>query len=274
LTGESKTLLGYSGISQMPDGRILYSKMTDKDINIFAMEETGGGEKQLTKDSGFNMQPVASPDGKYILFNSNRNGSHGIWRMNSDGSNPVQLTNFAEGADGQMQFANNGKTVIFTRHRSDGGSPVIMKVSIDGGSATPLIPDNQTPKSFPKVSPDGKQLAFHTFSYDSNTARFDASIKIVEFENEQIKNTEKEVELSLQPDFRWSPDGKALTYINRQGVDNLWNLSIENKKETPMTDFNSGSIGNFVWSQDKKKIFLIRSIVNSDLVLVKDTAKG
>ena len=274
LTGESKTLLGYSGISQMPDGRILYSKMTDKDINIFVMDETGGGEKQLTKDSGFNMQPVASPDGKYILFNSNRNGSHGIWRMNTDGTNPVQLTNFPEGMDGQMQFANNGKTVIFTRHRNDGSSPVIMKVSIDGGNASALMPENQAPKSFPKVSPDGKQLAYHTFTFDSNTAAFDASVKIVELENEKTAGTEKEVDLNLHADFRWAPDGKALTYINRQGVDNLWNLSIDNKKETPMTDFNSGSISNFIWSQDKKKIFLVRSIVNTDLVLVKDTGKG
>ncbi len=99
-------------------------------------------------------------------------------------------------------------------------------------------------------------------------------MKIVELENEKIASAEKEIDLNLHADFRWAPDGKALTYINRQGVDNLWNLSIENKKETPMTDFNSGSISNFIWSQDKKKIFIVRSIVNTDLVLVKDTGKG
>lgn len=274
LTGESKTLLGYSGISQMPDGRILFVKMNDKNIDIFAIDETGGGEKQLTKDNGFNMQPIASPDGKYIVFNSNRNGSYGIWRMNADGTNPVQLTNFPQGSDGQMQYADGGKAILFTRHRNDGARAVIMKVSIDGGEAAPLLPDVQAPNMLPKVSPDGKKLAFHTFTYDSSTAKLDASIKIVELENAQVKNTEKEVALSLRPEFRWSPDGKALTYINRQGVDNLWNLSIEDRKETPMTDFNSGNISNFVWSQDKKKIFLVRSIVNTDLVLVKDTSKG
>jgi eukaryotic-like serine/threonine-protein kinase len=273
LTGESKTLLGYAGISQLPDGKILYSKMNDKNIDIFVMDETGGGEKQLTRDGGFNMQPVASPDGKYILFNSNRGGSYGIWRMNADGTNPVQLTSFSEGSDGQMQFADGGKTVIFTRHRSDGGKPVIMKVSIDGGNATPLMPDAQAPAMFPKISPDGKQLAFHTFSFDSDSSRFSASVKILKLEDGQASKAEKEIELSLPPEFRLTPDGKALTYVNRQGIDNLWNLSIEDRKETPITDFNSGIIGNFVWSPDKKKILLVRSIVNTDLVLVKDTAK-
>ena len=274
LTGESKNLLGYYGISQTRDGKLLYSKLTGKDINIFSMDEGGGGEKQLTADNGFNMQPVASPDGRYILFNSNRDGSYGIWRMNADGTDAARLTKTDNGMDGQMQFANNGQTVIFTRYRNDGGSPVIMKVPINGGSATALMPDNQNPKLMPKVSPDEKKLAYHTFEYDDKTAKLNASVKVVGFENAEIAADEKEVELSLHPEYQWSPDGKSLTYINRQGIDNIWNLSTEDKKETPITDFNSGKISSFVWSKDKKKIFLIRSIVNSDLILVKDTAKG
>ena len=273
VVNESKTLLGYAGLSQLPDGRILFSKMNDKEIDIYSVNENGNDEKQLTRDSGFNMQPVASPDGKYILFVSNRNSSNGIWRMTPDGNNPVQITLNNEGMDGQIQVSPDGKYLVFNRIRSDGGKPSIMQVSIEGGEAKPLIAENQTGAMFPRISRDGKNLAFHKYTYDSQTGVFDTAVKIVGLKDNRIDNEAKQFEIGMHPEFRWSPDGKALTFINRNGIDNIWKVSIEDKKETPLTEFTSGNISNFAWSNDGKRLFISRSIINSDLILIKDTGQ-
>ncbi len=274
VVNESKTLLGYAGLSQMPDGRILFSKMNDKEIDIYSVNEKGNDEKQLTRDSGFNMQPVASPDGKYILFVSNRNSTNGIWRMTPDGNNPFQITSTNEGTDGQIQVSPDGKYLVFNRIRSDGGKPSIMQVSIDGGEAKPLIAENETGAMFPRISRDGKNLAFHKYTYDSQTGIFDTAVKIVGLKDNRIDNEAKQFEIGMNPEFRWSPDGKALTFINRNGIDNIWKISIEDKKETPLTEFTSGNISSFAWSNDGKRLLISRSIINSDLILIKDTGKS
>lgn len=271
---ESKNLLGYAGLSQMPDGRILFSKMNDKEINIFSVNENGSDEKQLTRGTGFNMQPVASPDGKYIVFYSNRNSANGIWRMNADGGSPTQLTSNNQGMDGQIQVAPDSKTVFFNRIRNDGGKSAIMQVAIDGGEAKTLMPESETGVMFPRLSRDGKNLAFHRYIYDSNTGSFDTAVRIVGLTENKIDEKAKKIEFGLHPEFCWSPDSKALTFINRNGIDNIWNLSIENKKETPLTEFTSGNITNLAWSNDGKRLLISRSIVNSDLILIKDNGNA
>lgn len=274
LIHENKNLLGYAGLSQMPDGRILFSKMNERQIDIFSVNENGTDERQLTRDSGFNMQPVATHDGKYILFVSNRNSSNGIWRMDADGGNPVQLTANPQGMDGQIQVAPDNQTVYFNRVRSDGGRPQIMQVSINGGEARPLMPENEPASMFPRLSRDGSRLAFHTYTYDSQSGAFHTGVRIIELKDGKVNEQAEKIEIGLYPEFRWAPDGKSLTFINRNAVDNLWNISVEDKKETPLTEFTSGHITNFAWSRDGKRLLISRSIVNSDLILIKDTGNA
>ena len=92
IIGDSRNLIGYRTITQAPNGRVLFSKRSGSEIDIFSIAEDGSDEKQLTSDNKVNLNPVVTKDGNYILFSSNRDDSHGIWRMNSDGSGAFQLT--------------------------------------------------------------------------------------------------------------------------------------------------------------------------------------
>ncbi len=270
---ENKNLLGFAGVSQMREGKILFVKNTGKEVNIFSIEETGGSEKQLTSAGGINLNPIATPDGKYILFNSNRSGAFTIWRMNADGSNPVQLTSSGTSMEAQQQVSKDGRRVIFMRQTSDGGNTKLMKVSIDGGEAVQLMPESAMMEYFPRISSDGKLLAFHTFAFDANNPNIEPKVKVVGFDGEKIDQSVKEFETNINPEFKFSPDSKSLTYLNKAGIDNLWSLSLTDRKEKPLTDFTSGNISNFVWANDGKKLFIVRAIFNSDLVLIKDSAK-
>ena len=275
ISGESKSLLGGYGISQMSNGRILYSRKTGDDTNIFSMNEDGSDEKQITFEKKLNLHPVASPDGKHIVFNSNRGGAMNIWRMDANGANPVQLTDYKEGADVQFDFAGDGKTLIFTRQADGGGNLQIMKVSIeDGKPAEPLFGKDSNMKMYAKVSPDGRKLAYQTFSYEEASAEYKEHIRIAGFENNKVNETQSQLELARHPMFQWSPDNKSLIYINRDGIENIWQILLESEKENQLTNFTSGNIKSFALSNDKKKLFIVRSINNTDLVLVKDTADG
>jgi Tol biopolymer transport system component len=194
--------------------------------------------------------------------------------MDADGNNPVRLTDTQSAYDSQIDVTPDGKTVLFARQSSDGGKTSLMRVPIEGGAATPLIPDSDSSELMPRVAPDGKRLAFQTFHYDEKIARFHTELKIAELgENQTIKQSE-EIEFGMHHPLEWTADGTALTYINRSGIDNIWSLSMKTKKENPLTAFNSGNITAFTWSNDGKKLFIVRGIYNSDLVLIKDGTKA
>jgi Tol biopolymer transport system component len=160
------------------------------------------------------------------------------------------------------------------RQTSDGGKTKLMKVSINGGESAPLMPENTLSEFFPRLSPDGKLIAYHTFDFDASNPNIEPKVKVVGFNGQKIDKSVKDFETSINPEFKFAPDNKSLTYLNKSGIDNLWNISLEDKKnEKPLTDFTSGNISNFVWSNDGKKLFIIRAIFNSDLVLIKDNAK-
>jgi Periplasmic component of the Tol biopolymer transport system len=273
LSPESKNLTGYAGLSQMPDGHILFARNTGKEVNIFSMDESGGNEKQLTAGNGINLFPAASADGKFILFGSNRSGTNSIWRMNSDGGSPVQLTDQPDVIDGQPQILPDGKNAIFVRQTTDGGRMKMLEVGLAGGDAVQLMPDASESEMLPRVSRDGKRVVYHTFHYDEKAGTFVTSVNVLGFDGQKVDPSVKPQMLNISPEYKWSPDGRSLTYVNRSGIDNIWEMRLDDHKEKPLTEFNSGNVANFIWSNDGKKLIIVKAVHNSDLVLIKDSPK-
>jgi TolB protein len=90
----SESLQGVGGsISWAPDGsHVLVHAGRFGDKNIFKLDVSNGSTVQLT-DGGNNAGASYSPDGRYVVFNSLRNGDQAdLYIMRTDGNNQVQLT--------------------------------------------------------------------------------------------------------------------------------------------------------------------------------------
>src|SRR5213596_157448 len=114
------------------------------------MNANGSGLRQLTSDMKRNYAPAVSPDNRFIAFHSNRSGLFQVWRMDRDGSNPIQLTNGPTESN-WPQFSPDGK-YIFYEHFEAGRPGTIWRVAVDGGTPERFI------EGFalrPTVSPDG-----------------------------------------------------------------------------------------------------------------------
>ncbi|MBA2527309.1 MAG: PD40 domain-containing protein, partial [Pyrinomonadaceae bacterium] len=253
---------GWSGIAWTPDGRLAYASMVTGNLEIWIMAQDGTGQKQLTNDPNLDYTPVVSPDGRYIVFVSNRSGTPNLWRMDMDGGNLKQLTVGSE--DFNPQISPDGQWVIFDSW--DTGTNTLYKISINGGEPVQLTDKFTFEVS---ISPDGKSLAcFYVDAQPGSPRR----IIIMPFAGgAPLKTFDVPPTVDADSSVHWTPDGHALLYFNvRGGSWNLWSQPADGGKPAPLTDFKSGGVFRIAWSRDGKQVALTRGSVSSDVVLIRD----
>ena len=111
--------------------------------------------------------PSLSPDGKKLLFDSDRSGNSELYIMDPDGTNLKRLTNSPE-HDNSPKWSPDGRQIVFARDLQENSE--IFIINADGSNEKRLT---QTPgdDSHPNFSPDGKRIIF-------NSARTTPDLKI------------------------------------------------------------------------------------------------
>jgi TolB protein len=144
-------------------GKTLGITHMDKDIvdnwSIYKLPINGGEPQRLTFKTPSFLHGW-SPDGRYILYTSQRNGQYEIYRGNSDGSGEeLQLTNNNSMDDGS-EYTPDGKYIYFNSSRS--GGMRLWRMDADGKNPKQITHDNFN-DWFPHISPDGKHILFLSY---------------------------------------------------------------------------------------------------------------
>lgn len=163
VTPDGKTL-AYVGQRTQPDGT--------QDYDIYSMPISGGtAETRLTTAPGLDDGPDYSPDGRYIYFNSYRTGKMHIWRMNADGSNPVQLTTDTY-SNWFPHPSPDGKSIVFISYLEDQGfahpadkDVMLRLMDVKTGTIRELVRfrGGQGTINVPSWSPDSKHFGFVSY---------------------------------------------------------------------------------------------------------------
>lgn len=252
---------GNFGLDWTPNGKLVYQSLAGGSINIWTIGADGTGNQQLPAGAPPNINPVISPDGRYLIWASRRADKRNIWRMNLDGSNQKRLTNGNNDSDPQVSL--DGKWVIYTDFNSELIAYRLWKVPIDGGEPVQLT--DQTTQ-YPAISPDGKLIACR---YQERGAP--PKIAIIPFKGGPPVNLFDYQDPGPPTPVRWTPDGRAIAYIRTvSGVSNIWVQPIDGSPPKQFTDFKELRLLNFAWSRDGKLLALSRGVTNSDVVLISN----
>jgi TolB protein len=136
--------------------RILMTRLGPSQSSLFVSNADGTGEQRLSQGY-LDYNPVWSPDGQWIAFTSERNGSADLYRMHPDGSGLEQLTS-DPAYDDQAAFSPDGSRIVFVTTRA-GGTANLWLLDLNTRRVTPLT--SGTGSDFrPAWSPDGQWIAF------------------------------------------------------------------------------------------------------------------
>lgn len=271
---ENKNFIGTNTILPTADGKIIVSKAGDGKASFHTVSEAGKDEKPLLVEDAIDFQALFSPDRKFIVYSNYRNRIGSVWRMNADGTNQIQLSKPENSFDSRPVVLGDNQTVIFERKQTNLGKSVLMKVPLEGGEAQPLFNENPYTEMLPILSPDGKHFAYAVIVYDRAQNKFNRSTRVLEANGGAIGKLEKQFDSNFGWNYKFSADGKNLTYVNMQKTHNLYNLPIDGSEPKPLTNFTSGIIMNFNWSTDGKRLYIVRGIVNNELVLLKNSTQS
>jgi len=196
-----------SNVRLSPDGRRVATDQTGpngRKIDIWIHELAQGATTRLTFDPGADQTPIWSPDGKQVLFGSNRTQiGFGLYVKNVDGSgSDEQVADFdVPTTFNPWDWSRDGKYMLFSKGNE------LWYVSWPERVAKPLMQTKGTVRN-PQFSPDGRWLA-----YASNETG-NMEVYVSSFPS---GNGKWQVSSGGGQEPKWRQDGKELFYLSAEG---------------------------------------------------------
>lgn len=223
---------------------------------------SGDGD-DLQEDAG-RVNATKLAIGRLIVPRSYQSGPGRIMRIDSDGLNATTL---ASGLVYSPTCSPDGRSLYYVLM---GTSQKILRVPIEGGEPLMVgeIP-GVTIRGTMRVSPNGQFLAFPYDVYDPKPV-----LKLAVMSSGQgriHKSFELPPEAYREACLRWSPSGESVQFLLTKGdVTNIWEQPLAGGSPKQITNFTSGRIFDFNWTEDASQLLLSRGEVSSDVVLLKN----
>lgn len=189
-------------------------------FELYTSDSKGARVTQITSDGWAEESPTWTPDGKQIVFSSNRNDPNpdcllppcrlDLYVIRSDGSHLAQLTNIPGGAAFFASVSPDGRTILFT-FLSEAGDTALYTVGIDGTGLHQLTSFAQE-YYHGHWSPDGTRIAF---SDEGCVACAAASIWTMRSDGTDVRRLTFGPKLGNDYNAQWSPDGQWLTFTRQ-----------------------------------------------------------
>ena len=181
-------------------GTLAYVSQQGGETHICVRDGTGRRETFVfgTRD----WAPIWSPDGRYIAFTSDREGSTAIWILEPNSGMAYSLAANEQAAASSPSWSPDGQSIVFDMDAAGNYDIYVQRM---GDSAPRRLTMNSARDSDPAWSPDGEHIAFVSDREDD-----DLEIYVMDVQGGNMIRLTHHAGWDFAP--VWSPDGRQIAY--------------------------------------------------------------
>jgi Tol biopolymer transport system component len=254
-----------------PDGRYI-AWATGEGLSLFELQT--GTESPFIPDRSKHSVLGWAPDGKHVLFSSERSGSTDAWLIAVTGGKAQGEPVFVKKDWGFLPMGVTRSGAFYYGVNNNVWEVQIAELDPSSGNVAspPLLASRRGNTQAPDWSPDGRFLAF-VLVRESNRTVVVRSMDTGEERELPIG------ERTMRGPLRWTPDGKAIAVAASEGGkgDNLVRIDVQTGQLTSLMPLPAG-FTRFEFSPDGNTIFYVRPPappdVNGERLVARDLRSG
>ena len=203
--------------------RLVWQSLKPTNWNIYYFPELQAAPRQITSGPGLDYDAVLSPDGRWVVFTSERSGIPHLYALDiGEGGDPRLLID-SDSMQDQAAISPDGRTVAFMSDHS--GSANLYRMPFDPSSTQPIgratnLTNHSSGNFRPAFSPDGRWIAFSSDRDRPVTSnpffpfvrQREGDIYVIDLEGKNLRR------LTDTPNWNgsavWSPDGGTIYFYS------------------------------------------------------------
>lgn len=171
----------WMSIDLSPDGATILFDLVG---HLYELPAQGGEAKPITTGLSFDSEPRFSPDGRHIVYISDRSGANNVWIADADGSQPRALTSDPNTGYISPSWTPDGRYILVSRKSPEyyNSAYELWMYDVEGGSGVRVTRAKASEDAPPDTwhnalgafaSPDGRYFYYaRKFGYFSDDVHF------------------------------------------------------------------------------------------------------
>jgi Tol biopolymer transport system component len=201
-----------------PDGQTIALDLLG---DLYTLPITGGKATRITSGMAHDMQPRFSPDGKRIVFVSDRSGDDNVWILSLDGKDTLQLTKGVDNEYLSPEWTPDGEYVVVAKGTPFSGNRLWL-YNVHGGHGmqlTGILPATTLRQEGPAFGPNGRYIWYEQRAggWQYNAVMPQYQIAIYDRETGTRTTMSSRYGSAFRPAL--SPDGKWITFGSRHDAE-------------------------------------------------------
>ncbi len=225
---------------------IVYSTIQPSNWDLYLFDGPGTKPRRLTTDPGLDYNGAFSPDGRWVVFTSERSGSPDLYVLDLHGSAPARPLITGPAMEDAADISPDGRRLLFVSTRSGSAdvfvTPFRPEDPAGAGEAVNLT-RHAAGDYNPAFSPDGTRILFSS-SRDTAVATstgpgppptyLASELYVMQVDGTDVRRLTHHESWDGAP--AWTPDGQAVVfYSQRDGEPRIYRTGIDGSGAEPIS---------------------------------------